>query len=178
MKVIFSFHHLHLSGNETDKNLILYMYFCHTHKANKFLIKSNLPLKENAVFRLHGTVPTMPPQLSEAIVCQWANQSPRQLFPCKSSPLWLRYCTSVTLLQYSWEISISYWPKIASVVSFHLLSGPCWRSDLLWDLQSIPQNASECSDGKLAVVTGKHPFSVHLGIFNYSSIWTFNQFNV
>lgn len=132
----------------------------------------------NAVIRLHGAALTMPPQLSEAIVCQWANQSPRPLSPCKSSPLWLHYCTSVTLLQYSWEISISYWPKIASVVSFHLLSGLCWRSDLLWDLQSIPQNASGCLDEKLAVVTGKHPFSVHLGIFNYSSIWTFNHFNV
>lgn len=82
--------------------------------------------------------------LASSIVCQWANQSPLQLFPCKSSPLWLHYFTSVTLLQYSWEISISYWPKIASVVSFHLLSGLCWRSDLLWGLQSIPQNASEC----------------------------------
>lgn len=97
---------------------------------------------------------------------QWANQSSRQLFHCKSSPLWLHYFTSATLLQYSWEISISYWPKIASVVSFHLLSGLCWRSDLLWDLQSIAQNASEGFDEKLAVVTGKHPFFWSLWVFS------------
>lgn len=38
---------------------------------------------------------------TEASVCQWANQSSRQLFSCKSSPLWLHYFTSVTFLQYS-----------------------------------------------------------------------------
>lgn len=100
---------------------------------------------------------------------------PDSTFPCKSSPLWLHHSASVTLLQYSWEISISYWPKIASVVSFHLLSGLCWGSDLLWDLQSIAHKASEGfwpkkkkpkKPKKLAAVTGKHPSGDHMSTFN------------
>lgn len=68
---------------------------------------------------------------------------PDSTFPCKSCTLWLHHSTSVTLLHFSWEISISYWPKIVSVVSFHLLSGRCWGSDLLWDLQSIAHKVWE-----------------------------------